>query len=538
MTEQRTGRGGCTLAMGFLLVGVGTLLIVSNILGFSLFWFWQQIFSWFSVYWPVLLIIWGIYKLYQRVVHPDSARVGAGEVLLLLSIVLAGLTIHFTQTLVTGLPAHISLDDIIESIDSEVSFGPAHSFYEEHRFELPSDVGLLIDNDRGSVSVQGWDESDLKVQVTKRVYRHSEEKAAEIAEEMRAQFDTPVEGPARFALDTPSDASQTQTDLEVWIPRKTPLTLSNRRGPLRVSGIEAAVGLATANDSIEVKDIQGNLKVSGRRGPVRIERVQGDVEARNLYGSLIIKEIRGNLIGETRNDSLLVENVSGTARLVNRQSRIHAHDIGSDLTIEATQTEVSAENLGATVFVETSYRPVFVKGVDGRLTIEAHSSEIEVRDIKGNLDVATTHRSVTAVGIDGGASIISRQGAVRLEGVKGAIQIEGSYHPIYINDFRSSLKVQAEHAPLTISTAELGGELQITTTYGNVQLSLPPESSFRLEATAKGGEVIASDFRQPNWEESQADDVNKLLGTVSGGASPIVIETSYGDIRILESGKQ
>ena len=538
MTEQQTGRSGCTLALGFLLVGVGTLLLVSNILGFSLVWFWQQIFSWFSVYWPVLLIIWGIYKLYQRVVHPDSARVGAGEVLLLIFIVLAGLTIHFTRTLVTGLPVHISLDDVIESIDSEISFGPAYSFDEEHRFELPPDVGLLIDNDRGSVSVQGWDESDLKVQVTKRVYRHSEEKAAEIAGEIRVRFDTPGEGPARFALDKPSETSQTQTDLEVWIPRKTPLTLSNRRGPIRVSGIEAAVGLATANDSIEVEDIQGNLKVSGRRGPVRIERVQGDVEARNRYGSLIIKEVRGSLIGETRNDSLLVENVSGTARLVNRQSRIQANDLGSDLTIEATHTEVSAENLGATVFIETSYRPIFVKGVDGRLTIEAHSSEIEVRDIKSSLDIVATHRSVTVVGVDGGVSINSRQGAVRLEGVQGAIQLEGSYHPIYISDFRSSLKVQAEHAPLTISTAELGGELEITTTYGDVRLTLPPESSFRLEATAKGGEIVASDFRQPSWEESQADELKELRGAFGGGASPIVIETSYGDIKIMELGKQ
>ena len=203
MTEQRTGRSGCALALGFLLVSVGALLLVSNILGFSLVWFWQQIFTWFSVYWPILLIIWGIYKVYQRMVHPESARVGAGEVLLLIFIVLAGLTIHFTRNLVTGLPVQISLDDVIESIDSEISFGPAHSFDEEHRFELPSEVGLLIENNRGSVTVKGWDEADLKVHITKRVYRHSQEKASEIAEEIQARFDTPEEGSARFSLVIP-----------------------------------------------------------------------------------------------------------------------------------------------------------------------------------------------------------------------------------------------------------------------------------------------------------------------------------------------
>jgi DUF4097 and DUF4098 domain-containing protein YvlB len=538
MTEQRTGRSGCALALGFLLVSVGTLLLVSNILGFSLIWFWRQIFNWFGVYWPILLIVWGIYKVYQRIVHPESARVGAGEILLLIFIVLAGLTIHFTRKLMTGLPVQISLDDVLESIDSEISFGPAHSFDEERRFELASESGLLIENDRGSVTVKGWDESDLKIHITKRVYRHSQEKASELAEEIQPRFVSPEEGPARFSLDMPSEARETQTDLEVWIPRNTPLTLSNRRGPLRVSGIEAAVGIATANDSIEVSNIQGSLKVNGRRGPVRVEGIQGDVEARNRYGSLIIKDVRGNLIGETRNDSLIVENVTGTARLVNRHSRIRANQIGSDLTIEATHTEVSAENLGATAFIETSYRPIFVKAVDGRLTIEAHSSEIEVRDITGNLDVKTAHRSVTAVGVEGGVTITSKQGAVRLDGIKGPAQVEGSYQPIKVVDFLSSLKVRAEHAALTISTPELGGELSLVTTYGDVKLTLPPASSFRLEAKVTGGEIIASDFRQSNWEESQEAEVRELRGLLGGGASPITIETSYGDIRVVESDTQ
>jgi DUF4097 and DUF4098 domain-containing protein YvlB len=438
----------------------------------------------------------------------------------------------------SGLPVQISLDDVLEGIDSEISFGPAYSFDEEHRFELASEMGLLIENNRGSVTVRGWDESDLKVHVTKRVYRHSQEKASELAEEIQARFDPLEEGPARFSLDTPPEARETQTDLEVWIPRKTPLTLSNRRGPLRVSGIEAAVALATANDSIEVRDVLGSLKVNGRRGPVRVEGIQGDVEARNRYGSLTIKDVRGNLIGETRNDSLIVENITGTARLVNRHSRIRANQIGSDLTIEATHTEVTVENLGATAFIETSYRPIFVKAVDGRLTIEAHSSEIEVRDIKGNLDVKTAHRSLAAVGIEGGANITSKQGAVRLEGVKGPVQLESSYHPIKVVDFLSSLKVRAEHAPLTISTPELGGELSLETTYGDIELSLPPASSFRLEAKVRGGEIIASDFRQPDWEESQEAEVLQLRGLLGGGASPITIETSYGDISVVVSSTQ
>lgn len=537
MTEPRPARSGCALALGTVLVAVGTLLLLSNLVGFPLAWLWQRMLLWLSVYWPILLILWGMYKVYQRIVHPDSARVGAGEVLLLVFLIGVGLTVHLARRLVADLPVHITLDDVIESIDSDLSYGPAYSFEEDHRFELPAETGLVVDNRHGSVTVRGWDEPDLRVQLTKRVYRHSQESAAEIAEGIQARLDTPSEGSARLYTEIPPDVSEAETDLDIWIPRATPLTLSNDRGPLRVSDLSAPVDLATSNDSIEARDIKGSLNVKGRRGPIRIERIDGNVEALNRYGSLTIQEIRGNVIGETTNDVLFVQGVTGTAKLMNRHSRIRAANVGGDLTIEATQTEIYAEGLKATASIETSYRPIFVKAVEGRLTIDAHSSEIEVREAKGNIDVSTIYRSVTAIGVAGGANVAARKGAVRLEDIAGPVEVESSYHPVNVTDFQSSLTVRAEHAPLAIATRALGGRLELLTSYGDVQLALPKTSSFRLEARVKGGEVIC-DFRRPGWERSQRDEVTEVRGSVGEGAAPISIETSYGDIEIKERSPQ
>jgi DUF4097 and DUF4098 domain-containing protein YvlB len=537
MTDQRPARSGCALTLGVLLVVAGSLLLASNLFGFSLTWFWTRGIAWFGTYWPVLLILWGVYKVYQRLVHPESARVGAGEILLLFFIVFTGLTVHFTRRLVTGIPVEFSIDDVIESIGSDISFGPAHSYSEEHRFDLPGQTGLLVENGRGAVTVHGWDEQELKVMVTKRIYRHSEEKAAEVAEAIRPRFDVPPDEPARFEMEIPSEGAAVETDLELWIPRETALTVSNRRGPLRVSDLRAPVGLATSQDSIEVQDITGRLSVTGRRGPVRLERITGDVEARNRYGAVTVKDVEGNFLGETSNGSLYVERITGTARLSNRHSRIRASHIGGDLTVEASHTEVTAEDLGATATIETSYRPIFVKGVEGRLTIEARSSEIEVRDVKENLDVNNTNRSVRAVGIGGGVTLTARRCEVRLDEIAGPIEVESSYNPVRVQSFQSSLIVRSEHAPLHASTDMLGGEIKLTTSYSDVTLTLPAESSFRLEAKVNGGDVI-SDFRQSSWEESKREETLELRGTAGGGSSPIVIETSYGDIRILEAGSR
>jgi DUF4097 and DUF4098 domain-containing protein YvlB len=522
--------------LGVLLVVTGSLLLASNVFGFSLAWMWTRGIVWFGKYWPVLLILWGIYKVYQRMVHPESSRVGAGEVLLLFLIIFTGITIHFTQRLVTGLPVEVSIDDVIESIGSDITFGPAHRFSDEHRFDLPEETGLLVENQRGAVKVVGWDEQSIKLKTTKRIYRHSEEKAAEVAETIRPRFDVPPDGPARLEMEMPSDTTAVETDLELWIPRQTALTISNRRGPLRVSNINAPVGLATSQDSIEARDITGRLSVEGRRGPVRLERITGDVEARNRYGTMTIREVGGDLIGETSNGALTVEDIAGTARLTNRHSRIRASHVGGDLTIEASHTEVRAEDLGATATIETTYRPIFVKGAEGRLTVEARSSEIEVRDVKGNLDINNTNRSVTAVGIGGGVTLTARKGEIRLDDVAGPIDVESSYHPVRVRSFQSSLNVGSEHAPLHISTESLGGEIKLTTTYGEVRLTLPSDAAFSLDARVKGGDILA-DFRQSGWDETRSGDTRALRGTAGDGGSPVAIETSYGDIRILEAGK-
>ena len=120
-----------------------------------------------------------------------------------------------------------------------------------------------------------------------------------------------------------------------------------------------------------------------------------------------------------------------------------------------------------------------------------------------------------------------------LDGISGPIRVTSSNNPVEVHRFRSSLTVNSEHAPLRISTDTLGGDLNLVTSYGEVRLALPRESSFRLEARVKGGEIF-SDFLQPDWKEEENEDEVELKGTAGQGAAPITIETSYGDIRIVE----
>ena len=538
MSEPTTSRSGCALMLGVLLVVIGSILLAGNLFEFSLLGFWTQALVWFSLYWPVLLIIWGATKIYQRVRDPGAARVGPGEVVLLILIVCAGVTLAAARYVAGNFASDFSLEDLLEIVEPEISLGPAHRFSEEHVFELPEGGSLLVENSRGEMTARGWDEDDLKVVVTKRVYRHLENEARRLAEDVAVRFEMTDQGVASLEMVREGDGRGTvETDLELWVPRKTALTMTNSRGAIRVSDLHAPLRLGTSYDSIEVTDVEGRVTVDGRHGSIRIEGVVGEVEARNRFGDLTVKDVTGDLLGETTSGTITVERIAGTVRLSNRSSRIRVIEISESLTIEGSHTEVTVERVGADVAIRTSYRPVFVNDVEGRVTVEAHNSEVEIRLVRGDVEVESIHRPVTVVGVGGGVRVDAQHGAVRLDEIAGSIQVKNSDNPVEIDDFESSLSVESSHAPLRISTDALSGELTLLTSYGDVNLSLPADSSFRLEARVKSGN-IESDFAESDWTRREDGEAAELEGSVGGGASPISIQTSYGNVDIRRQGQR
>ncbi len=538
MSQPRTSRSGCALTLGVLLVVTGSLLLAGNLFGFSLLGFRTEALIWFSLYWPVLLIIWGASKIYQRVRDPETARVDPGKVVLLILIVCAGVTLAAARYVAGNFATEFSFEDLLEIVEPEISLGPAHRFSEEHVFELPDGGSLTVENGRGEITARGWDEVDLKVVVTKRVYRHAENEARRLAENVSVRFEIADESGASLDMDRePGGRGAVETDLELWVPRKTPLTLTNGRGAIRVSDLQAPLRLASSYDAIEVADVEGRVTVDGRHGAIRVEGVVGNVEARNRFGDLTVNDVTGDVLGETTRGTIVVERITGTVRLSNRSSRIRAIEIGESLTVEGSHTEVAVERVGADVAIQTSYRPVFVNDVEGRVTVDAHNSEVEIRLVRGDVGVESIHRPVTVVGVGGGVQVDAQHGAVRLDEIVGPIQVKSSDNPVEIDAFESSLSVESKHAPLRITTNLLNGELTLLTSYGDVDLGLPAESSFSLKARVKSGD-IDSELAESDWTRREDGDAVELVGSVGDGASPISIRTSYGDIIVRQLRRQ
>src|SRR5207249_10940442 len=77
--------------------------------------------------------------------------------------------------------------------------------------------------------------------------------------------------------------------------------------------------------------------------------------------------------------------------------------------------------------------------------------------------------------------------------------------------------------------------IEIDSKKGEIQLTLPANSSFQIEATSRNGEV-ESDFSAPGLKLTKEGDTPSLTGSYGKGGPSIRLATAYGTIHVIRQG--
>ena len=160
---------------GVFLIAVGSLFLAHNglsFIGVSPVRVGMQALIWFGAYWPLLLVAWGIYKVYQRIAHRERSYVTAAEIVILGCILVSGLVIRGAKRAMEALTTEVSADDFAFVLSPDL-LGPAHRVVETESFDLDGASVLVIENHRGEVVVIGSDNADLEVNMTKQIHSFS-----------------------------------------------------------------------------------------------------------------------------------------------------------------------------------------------------------------------------------------------------------------------------------------------------------------------------------------------------------------------------
>ncbi len=280
-----------------ILVGVIFLLANTGLLHY------HQVGMWFSRFWPLLIIFWGLVKLVEwfmdRSEGVPTRGVGAGSVVFLILLIMFGLAA--TQA------ARVNWNAVGDEMDINDDFfggffGQTYTFTNQQEQALTAAVTTAqVASDRGDITISAWDEAKVKVVGHKRISAGSQNDATQM--DQRTQPTVRIEGSTLLINANTSgggtqvvvvgSATHTVTDLEVFLPRNLAVEVNTRRGDISVRNRVGDVKATTQHGDLSVGEITGAATLLLRSGSLRAEKVSGDVSVEGRGNDTDISDVGG-----------------------------------------------------------------------------------------------------------------------------------------------------------------------------------------------------------------------------------------------------
>lgn len=190
---------------------------------------------------------------------------------------------------------------------------------------------------------------------------------------------------------------------------------------------------------------------------------------------------------------------------------------GENGKIEAAKLPVKDE-----VEVDTTNGSVNVSNVQGRLTAHTTNGSIKIASIAGKVQLVTSNSSITAQDVTGDVEMKTTNGSITTERVTGEIQGKTTNGRITITDAPAALKLETTNGSITATSRVVGGDWELDTTNGRIEVQLPSNGSYELDG--RGSSVTT------NLPLSVTD--KHIQGKIGSGQYRIKLDTSNSGISV------
>lgn len=240
-----------------------------------------------------------------------------------------------------------------------------------------------------------------------------------------------------------------------------------------------------------------STEITSERGDISLSGLQGDQTLTVLHGDLH------------------VSGVEGTVRVHKTGGLTEAHDVKGDVEVDGRGSDVEMENVTGSVTVNGDFTgSLQFRNVTQTLHYTSSRTDLTTQHLSGRLDMETG--SLDANDIDGPFEISTRQKDITVE------------------NFKNSLKITNTNGDVQLRTSALPiHPIEVNLGKGEIELDIPPSSSFQIDASAHRGEVD-SDF--PGLTVNKEGDTPSIGGTNGKGGPTIHLTTTYGTIRLGHGG--
>ncbi|HXG47738.1 MAG TPA: DUF4097 family beta strand repeat-containing protein, partial [Methylomirabilota bacterium] len=340
-------------------------------------------------------------------------------------------------------------------------------------------------------------------------------------------------------------------DFPLQAARKAPpnatIVINNLQGNVRVVGADAPEVKVTGQKSIRALDRAG-AEQADRNTPLEITE---------QAGTLYVRTNQDRLSGERRISADLVVTVpqGASLNLEGRYGDFEVKDVLGSVDVTSNNAGVRLANIGGNVRVNLGRSDVvYARGVKGNLFISRRGRDIDVQDVQGTVTVdGAFSGSIRFQNVAKPVRYTSTQTDLAVEKVPGRIEMElgrlyasdivGPFRlttnnkDIRIEDFTRDLEITARRGDVALRSSKAPlGNVQVECSGGNIELELPANARFQLQAATSNGR--AENEFGPGIHVEQRKNAAEMKGG-SGGAQ-VRLSTKRGNITLkkLEAGEK
>lgn len=409
-----------------------------------------------AVYWPFLLIAWGLIRLVE--VGMDAARgrldlarrsFSGGEIVLIVFICLIGAGLYSAHR-----------HGVRFGVRGLEMFGDQYEYSISQQTPAAGVERVVIENPRGNIRVTGADVQEVRVTGQKLV------RALSKSEADHTHGITPLviggAGGSRLVLrvnqDRIPDSRRVSLDLEVSVPRGVTVEVHGRSGDCDVSDIAGGVEISSDRADVRLNKIGGNTRMElGRSGLVRVVDLKGNVDLQGRGADVELENVAGQVtINGSYSGTLAFKNIARPLRFQSQRTELRVERVPGQITMDLG--DFNASNVVGPLRLNAANRDVRIQEFTEALELETDRGDIELTP--GKLPLPKIEAR-------------SRSGKIELVlPPKSNFQLEASTdHGEAINEFGPAIRKEAEGRSASLKgKVGQGPTIHLTTERGNVSV--------------------------------------------------------------------
>jgi hypothetical protein len=226
----------------------------------------------------------------------------------------------------------------------------------------------------------------------------------------------------------------------------------------------------------------GDVTLEGLTGPANVSAGRGDVKADNVAGAVKVHMGKGDF---------------------------SAHGISGDLTLGGRMDDVSISDVrGAAALEGDFFGDTNVAHITGAMHFHSSRTDVQLVRLPGNLSIDS--------------------GDLQLNNAAGPARVTTNAKDVGCTGMTGDLRVEDGDGDISVGVAVPLGESQIHNRNGAISLIVPEAAGFRLQATARNGNIDS----KLSLPVNTAGEGQTVVGQVGTGGPRIELVTDHGDIAI------